>query len=338
MNAHINSGKKTSYNAQSGNAVVIVLVVLVVIAVGALAYLSGQMAGEKNTATAQRPAAEQNAVSTQPEINVEPGNPVVARVNGQEITRVDVFNFIQNLPQNVRQLPVDQLFALAQGQIVNAQVISEKVSEVNLDNDPEVKRRLEELKPGIVRNVFIEQQVEAGITEERMQQAYDQYKANTPDVTEARARHILVEDKAKAMDLITQIQDGASLEELAQEHSIDGTAQNGGELGYFTETEVVPEFAEAVFAMEVGAISDEPIKTQFGFHVVKLEEKRQRPFPELEQVRPFLEGQLRQAVLDNIISTWRSNAEVELLDINGKPLVGAPAETPDAEETAQPAE
>lgn len=311
---------KTEVSNQKGNAVVIVLVVLVVIAVGALAYLSGQMAAEKNADTPATADVAQVQQTQQPQLEIEPGNPVVAKVGDQEITRVDVFNFIQNMPENVRQLPVDQLFQLAQNQVINAQVINRQVDEVNLDNDPEVKRRLDALKPGIVRNVYLEQQVNAGLTDERMQQAYQQYSENFPDVIEVKARHILVEDENTAKDLIAQLNEGADFAELAQANSTDGTAQNGGELGYFTQNDVVPEFGEVAFALEVGAMTTEPVQTQFGFHVIKLEEKRKRPVPEFEQVRPFLEAQLRQAVLDNLVTTWRSESSVELFDINGAPL------------------
>lgn len=324
-----NVNQNTAQQKQAGNAVVIVLVVLVVIAVGALAYLSGQMAAEKTTADKSAQTTEQdvaaNEAGNENTIEIEPGNPVVANVDGQDITRSDVLAFIQNMPENVRQLPVDQLFRLAQNQVVNARIINKQVEKVNLDKDPKVKARLEEVKKNIVRNVYLENQIEEGLTEERMQQAYEQYKANFPKIEEARARHILVEDKKIAKDLIKQINDGADFAELARENSTDGTAENGGDLGYFTQSDVVPAFGDAAFALETGAVSQEPVETEFGYHVVKLEDKRQRPVPEFEQVRPFLEAQLRQAVLDNLIVQWRAGSDITLLDINGKPLGSAPA-------------
>lgn len=322
--------------SQKGNAVVIVLIALVIIAVGALAYLSGQMAGEQEDgANAEKPIAEEVAAAPeQPSIEVEPGNPVVATVDGNEITRVDAFNFIQTMaPAARQQLPIDQLFRLAQNQIVNTQVISKQVANVNLDNDPEVKKRLEAVKKNIVREVYLEKQVEAGVTEDLLQQAYAQYSKNFPEIPEVKARHILVNTEAEAKELLSKLKEGADFAELAAESSKDtGTAEKGGDLGFFAEGDVVPAFAKAAFALEEGAMTEEPVETEFGFHVIKVEKTRNRPVPEFEQAKPFLQNQLRQAVLDKLVRDWRAESEIEVFDINGKPIEPAAGEEAPAEE------
>ncbi|MGH1399060.1 MAG: peptidylprolyl isomerase [Alphaproteobacteria bacterium] len=328
-------------NTQSGNALIIVLVGIIVIAVGALAYFSGKLnAGKAETTSveeaiqsAQSPTSEEAAVPAEPEIVIEPGNPVVAKVNGQELTRVDVFNFIQTLPPQTRQQPVAQLFPFALEQVVNSVIVAEKVKNVNLDKDPKVKEQLAAAKAQIVRTVFLQNEVEKGLTEERLQEAYKVFADNQPEVEEAKAMHILVKEEALAKDLIKQIKDGGDFAELAKEHSTDGTAENGGDLGYFAKNEVVPEFAEATFALEAGAVTDKPVKSQFGYHVIKLEEKRQRPVPTLEQSKAFLEGQLRRALLDKIVTDWRAETKIERFDINGKtPEAPVEEETEEDEE------
>lgn len=314
--------------AEKGNAVAIVLVVLVVIAVGALAYLAGQRAGENrggaDSATSQ---AQQAAVADQQgdeqnrnQIDIEPGNPVVATVNGEEITRLEVFQFIQNLPQETRQLPLQNLFPVALNQVINARVVNEKVEDVDLPDDPEVERQLEQAREQIVRNVYIQNQVSERITDERLQQLYQQYSENFPEVMEARAAHILVEDRSTAQDILSQLQEGADFAELAQEFSIDATADQGGQLNYFTQTDVVPEFGEAVFSAEIGEVIDEPVESEFGYHIIKVQERRIRPVPPFEEARPFLEAQLRRAVLDQVIAEWRQEADVTRFDINGNPV------------------
>ena len=155
---------------------------------------------------------------------------------------------------------------------------------------------------------------------------------------EAKASHILVADEAKAKELIKQLNDGASFEELAKENSTDNTAEKGGDLGYFAQTDVVPEFGDAAFALSPGEITKEPIQSQFGYHIIKLAEKRQRPPAEFEEAKPFLEAQIRSAVLQGILNGWRKDSDVETFDINGDPIEPAAGEEAPAEAEEAPAE
>lgn len=305
---------------ESGNAGIIVLVVIAVLAVAGLTFYATQMKGQGSDSVSTAESSTSNGENTaQSDFVIKPGNPVVAKIGEQEITRLDVFNFIQTLPPETRQVPTEQLFPAALEQVINDRVISSKTEGANLDNDPEVKRQVAELKKNIVRNVYVQKQIDARLTDERIDEAYEQYKANFPEIYEAKARHILVKDESLAKDLIAQIENGADFAQLAQENSTDGTAENGGEVGYFAENEVVPEFAKAAFDLEVGEVTDKPVETQFGYHVIKLEEKRQRPPAALPQVKPFIEAQLRRVLLDEVIRDWRSASEIERFDINGEP-------------------
>ena len=341
---------KSKASNEAGNAVVIVLVVLVAVAIGILAYMSTQSADSNATEPAAgTPEAAQQAAAAGAdgeEMVIEPGNPVVAKVNGQDVTRLDIFNYIQTLPPQTRQLPVAQLFPIAVEQVVNARIVNAKTENVNLDSDPEVQKQLALAKENIERGVYIQNQVTARLTEERLKAGYEQYKANFPKIDELKARHILVKEEDKAKDLIKQIEAGGNFEELAKANSIDGTAQNGGDLGYFAKTDVVPEFADAAYALNAGEVTKKPVKTEFGFHVIKVEDKRVRPVAEYDAAKPFLEAQLRRVILDEMIQEWRDGTKIERFDINGKPIepaaggeapaaAPAPAEAPAA---APPAE
>src|SRR5690606_30614991 len=105
------------------------------------------------------------------------------------------------------------------------------------------------------------------------------------------------------------LNEGADFAELAKANSTDGTAQNGGELGYFAKTDVVPEFGEAAFSTEVGTYTKKPVKTEFGYHIITVEEKRKRPPASFEDVKPFLEAQVRRQILDEMIQSWRDDAD-----------------------------
>lgn len=346
------TNKKELNKSQRGNAVVIVLVVLAVVAVGALAYLSGQIKTEdeaspansavasaepasgetaaietteteEGTDTAATETTDEAAETETPELagaKIEPGNPVVAKVGDEEIMRLDVLNFITQLPPNVRQMPIEQLFPMALEQVVNTRIIAMNVDTDQVKDDETVQKQIEMAKEQILRNAYIEQEVEKKITEDKLKKAYKEQVTSQPDVEQVKAAHILVEDEAKAKELIAKLNEGADFAELAKENSTDGTAQTGGELGYFSKADVVPEFANAAFAMKAGDYSKEPVKTDFGFHVIKLEEKRNRPKPDFESSKPYLEQELRREVLEEIMQDWQDDVKVVKYDINGKPV------------------
>jgi len=319
--------KATEANSPVG----LVLVVLVVAAVGALAYLSGKMAGETTDAAPKAQATAQDEAA--PQIEIVPGDPVVGKFNGEDILRSDVIGFMQNMPANLRQLPIEQLYPIALEQVINARTISKAVKGVRLDRDPQVKEQLAAAKEQIVRNVYINNEVAKRVTPERMQQAYDAYKENFAKVQEVRASHILVDKRSAARDLIKQLNDGADFAQLAKENSQDSTAANGGDLGYFLKTDVVEEFGDAAFNLEVGTYTKQPVKSEFGYHVIKSADNRERPVPTLEEAAPFLEPQLRRLFLDQVVQEWRAEQEIERFDINGQPLA---APTPAAQAADMP--
>jgi peptidyl-prolyl cis-trans isomerase C len=319
---------------EKGNAVVVVLIILAVVAVGALAYLSGQMAAEQKVEVEPGSVEAQtaDAENTAPQIEITPGNPVVARVNGEEITRLDVVNHINTLPLQVRQMPLDQLFPAAVDQLVVEKIIAEKAENVNLDDNSDVQERLAAAKKEIVQTVFLQKTVNDQVTEEAIQNAYNQYKENFPEIQEVKASHILVEDKDKALELISQLEGGADFAELARENSIDqASAQNGGDLGYFSESDVVPEFGVAAFATDTGSYTYEPVQSEFGYHIIKVEDKRIRPVPPLADVKQAVEAEVRRQALQNTLSEWKEQADVEEYGINGKEgAAEAPAATEEA--------
>jgi peptidyl-prolyl cis-trans isomerase C len=270
---------------------------------------------------------------------------------------VDLFNFIQQLPPQTRQLPAEQLFPVALEQLVNGQVVQQKTDDVNLENDPEVQKQMEEIKDNVMREVYLKRLIDERLTEDRLKSAYNDYVESFPAVEEVKASHILVKEEAKAQELLKQLEGGSDFAELAKANSTDGTAQNGGDLGYFAKTDVVAPFAEAAFSTAPGSYTKTPVKSDFGYHIIKVEDKRQRPAPEYEAAKPFIEGQMRRIILDEMIQEWRKTAQIERFDINGQPLkenadtsapaaaepssgeapAAAPAETPPAAAPEAPA-
>jgi peptidyl-prolyl cis-trans isomerase C len=269
----------------------------------------------------QTDEAEQAAAQAeQPGIVVEPGNPVVAKVDGKEITRVDVYRFIQTMPQNVQQLPASAVYPMAMEQVINTRIVQNKADAANVAETEAYKMELEMAKQQLARNVYLQEQVNERITEDKLTAAYEDYAGQMPQVEERRARHILVESESKAQAVIERLNKGGDFAELAQELSTGPTAPTGGDLGYFAEQEMVPEFSQKVFSMKEGEVTKEPVQTQFGWHVVKLEDVRERPKPTFEQMRPALEAELRRQALTELLEDWRADVEVVQYDINGQPL------------------
>lgn len=262
----------------------------------------------------------------QPEINVgdfkvEPGNPVVAKVDGKDITRVDVYRFIQTMPANMQQLPATQVYPVAMEQVINTRLVQNKADNADIENSPEFQKEMDIARQQIMRNLFLQEQVDAKIDEGKIKKEYEEFLKTLPDVEERRARHILVDTEEKAKAIVERLKkEDADFGKLAAEVSIGPTKSRGGDLGYFAKPEMVPEFANAAFGMEKNSILETPVKTQFGWHIIQLVDIRQRAKPTYEQFAPSAVAEMRREILSDLIDKWRKQAKVEQFDINGEPL------------------
>lgn len=281
----------------------------------AVAPAAGE-ADNAETATAeQAPAGDIDGVV------VRQGNPVVAKVDGHDITRVDVFNFIQLLPPQVQQLPAGQVYPMALEQVINTRLIQNKAEASNVEQTDEFKHELAMAKQQIARNVFVENVIDEKLSDAELKKQYNQLIGNMPTTEERKASHILVATKEAADDVLKRINEGANFNDIAKTESTDPTAaQNAGDLGWFTKDAMIPEFAQAAFAMKKGEISKTPVQTQFGWHVIKMDDVRTQPKPSFEQVKPALEMQARRETLEKMVNDWRDAANIEVFDINGDPV------------------
>lgn len=335
---------------------IVIALIVALAAAGGAAYFIMKKPAE--TPVAEAPAAEQVAEQTAPAatdtpapadavqtvptpqgsidgVPVKPGNPVVAKVGGKDVTRLDVFEFIQQLPANVQQLPPAQVYPLALEQVVNTEVVQAKAEQAGLESDPAVTQAVERAKEQAIRAVYLQRTLDGRITPDMIKGAYDDFIAKAPTVEERKARHILVatEDEAKA--IVEELKGGADFVALASTKSQDkAAAAQGGDLGWFSKDQMVPEFSAAAFAGEKGAFTASPVKTQFGWHVIKVEDTRERPKPTMEELTPAIMAELRRVELDKLVKEWRDGTEIVKFDVNGDP-VGTPP-SPAAGAQAQP--
>jgi len=239
---------------------------------------------------------------------------VLATIEGQPITEADLQLAIGELDQQFAQLPDDQKRVAALTALIEIRLLAAESEKAGVADREDFKKRMEFLRLRALHIAFVEDRVAAAITDEAVRARYDQEIAAQPPVNEVRASHILVDTEEKAKEIIKQLDDGADFAELARANSSDGSAQGGGDLGFFGPGRMVPEFEQAAFALEVGQYTKEPVRSQFGWHVILVTDKRPQTPPAFEQV----EGQIRSIMLREKylaeVEAIRGAANVDIVD------------------------
>ncbi|QFT74577.1 peptidylprolyl isomerase [Ruegeria sp. THAF33] len=247
------------------------------------------------------------AAETQPDAST-----VVARVNGDEITLGHVIATVASLPPQYQQAEDDVLFDFVLEQLIQQQLLGQQQDGLNkqnaltLDNE---KRSLQAVQTVAALTNDL-------VTEEAIQAAYDARFNDFAGEDEFDASHILVESEEEAKALKAQLDDGADFAELARENSTGPSGPNGGALGWFGKGQMVPEFEAAVIALEKGQVS-EPVQTQFGWHLVKLNDKRKTEAPELDAVRDELAQTIQQDAIQARIDELTQQAQIERPALEG---------------------
>ncbi len=244
---------------------------------------------------------------------------VRATVDGEEITQADVEGFIAQLAPQVQAAPRAQIEPAVVEQLVNSKLIVRMAKAAGIEQDDDYKNELAAISLRILQNVYLRKQIDARLTDERLQKLYDEFVAANPPADQVRASHILVESKEEAQAIVERVKGGDDFADVAREKSTGPSASSGGDLGYFERGQMVPTFSDAAFALEVDEIS-EPVQTQFGWHVIKVTDRRQAPAPTLDEMRGELSQQLTNDIVDEIIDGARGNAKIVLFDAEGKPV------------------
>jgi peptidyl-prolyl cis-trans isomerase C len=240
-------------------------------------------------------------------------DPLVATVNGEKIYRSEVLETAKSLPAQY-QLQLEQIFPTLVERIVDFRLLAAAASEAKLEEDAEVKRRMAELRKGVLREIYLERLIAERVTDEVLQGRYQDFIAANPPQPEIKASHILLEDETVAKEVISELDGGADFAALAKERSTGPSGPNGGDLGYFTTDQMVPEFSQAAFALEPGKHSAEPVQTQFGWHVIKVIERREGAPPPFEELQGQLRDEASREVVNTVLAELREGATVEIED------------------------
>jgi len=268
------------------------------------------------------------------------GDPVVARVSGTQLfaSDIDLSAQEQGFIEEGLSLPkTDERYRRVLDELIDQRLLALDAESQGLNAEREAKIRLAAARERILGNIRVERHLRETVNETSIRKLYDEQAKLAARGDELRARHILVEDKDEAEEILKKIQDGGDFEELAKTHSIDvGSAERGGDLGYFTQDMFNPDFAGLIFKQEKGLTAD-PIQSEFGWHIAEVLDRRPAPQPNFETLKPEIANFMTFDAIQDLLTELRDNAEVIILDetIGAEP---APLKTAPLEDTAQPSE
>lgn len=261
-----------------------------------------------------------------------PADPVLAKVDGQPITLSDLRAAMQNLPENARRLPPQALFPMVLDQMIDGRALAAEARRTGKDKDPDVQRQVAMAAQRALENALLQMEIGPLVTEAALKARYDSEIAGKPGPEEVHARHILVPDEETAKKIIAELAKGGDFEALSKQYSKDpGSADKGGDLGFFKKDDMVPEFANAAFALKDGQVSPKPVQTQFGWHVIQVLGHRQGAQEPFDQARDELRQKVIQDGVRQAVARARKSVTVEKFNMDGsQPRATDSAEPPPA--------
>jgi peptidyl-prolyl cis-trans isomerase C len=256
-------------------------------------------------------------------------DPVVAEVNGEKVHLSDLVATYRALPQRLQQVPFDQLYKPLLEHQIAIRLLAAEGRKAKLQETEAVQKRLRYIEGQYVYEAYVEKIVGERATEAKLKEAYAAFVKDYKGEDEVRASHILVKTEQEAKDVINQLEKGADFAKLAKEKSTDPSKdRNSGDLGFFSKEQMVKEFAEAAFALKKGETTKTPVKTQFGWHVIRVTDRRAAAPPKFEEVTDQLRQKLAEGIAQDEIAKLKGAARIARFDADGKPL----AEEPKTEE------
>ena len=247
-------------------------------------------------------------------------DPVVATVNGTKILKSMLVTAQQLLPEQYQKIPLMQIYPALVDTVIDMKLSAADARKKRLHETKEFKVLMSRIEDQMLQRTVLQAEMDKVLTEEALKRRYDALIADEKSSTEVHARHILVKTKEEANDIIEQLQNGASFEVTAKEKSTGPSATSGGDLGFFGKGQMVPEFEKAAFSLRKGKFTDTPVKTQFGWHIIKLEDRRKSEPPSFESIKQKLQTEISQETGAEYVSGLRKEAKIERFDLDGKPL------------------
>jgi len=256
-------------------------------------------------------------------------DPVIAKVGDQTILLSDLKAAAQSLPHNAQEVPPAQLYPALLDEMIGGLALVAEAKRTGLDQDPTVRREVASAADRALETAMLHKLIGPLVTDAAVHARYEATIAGKPGEEEVHARHILVADEATAKQIIAQLDKGADFAALSKQYSKDpGAAEQGGDLGWFKKGEMVPEFADAAFALQPGQITRTPVHTQFGWHVIQVLDRRRSPAPTFEQAGAELRQTMIQEYVRQAVDKARAQVKVEQFNLDGSPMRATDAAEP----------
>jgi peptidyl-prolyl cis-trans isomerase C len=243
---------------------------------------------------------------------------VVARVDDTEIRRSDLLIAQMLLPESYRKLPLEAIYPLVLGQVIDNTLFVRAARAEGLDDSAVLRQRLAAIEKRLLEGAYVQRAVRGKVTDYAMRERYRIVTDRLRGQEELRVRHILVKSRREAETILRKLSDGADFAELAREHSLGPSKSRGGDLGYMARAGMVEPFADAAFGLKTGEVTPMPILTRFGWHVIKLEARRAMKIPPYEEMRPQLAREIRVKIAADLAANLRRRAAIVEYDINGE--------------------
>ncbi len=269
-----------------------------------LVLLASLSAGPASASPVMRPVAD---------------DPVVARIDDTQIRRSDLMIALRLLPAQYRRMPLEAVYPFVLRQVINNTLVVRAARSEGLEKSDSIRQRLQAIERRLVEGAYMEQAAKGKVTDTAMRERYRNVTESLGGKEELRVRHILVKYKREAASIIAKLSEGANFAEMARENSMGPSKTRGGDLGYLGRDAMVEPFADAAFGLKIGQVTPLPIETRFGWHVIKLEDRRALRTPSFEEMRPQLARQIRARIAFDTVKQLKRNANIVEFDINGKP-------------------
>ena len=241
-------------------------------------------------------------------------NIVAAKVNDHIISAQDVLNVINTLPQNIKKKPLPEIYPRVVNELINQYLITKQAYNEKLDLDQKVINLVKKSQDKILAKYWLNNYIKIETKEEKIKNFYNNYLKSFQKYKEANASHILVKNKEEAIAIIKKINNKFKFSELAKTHSTGPSGKNGGNLGWFGPGQMVKEFEQATFALEKGKVSQAPVKTKFGFHIIKLNDIRDAKPKKLDEIKKNIIDKITKISLSNLENKIRNNQEITIIN------------------------
>ena len=245
---------------------------------------------------------------------------IVATVDGKPIFLSEIIGMAQRLPEQYRKMSLEAVYPSLLTRAIDSKLVTLEGRRAGFSKDPDVKKRLLDVEDQIISEIFLTKTIGSQVTEEALQKIYSETKSEMASGDQIKARHILLDNEEKAVEIIKKLQAGEDFAKLASEYSTGPSAASGGDLGWFGEGQMVPEFSKAAFALNPGDIVTKPVKTQFGWHIILVEDRKVSAPPSFDEAKEQLASTMSQKLLKELIETLRTKAKIVRFKADGTPI------------------